>query len=84
MKTATARTRTRAKYVILKHAENEIPLVFSPLLSHELVARRGNALSAGFCELDAAGRWITSGRSESLKLGARPQDAEILNKSLFI
>ena len=56
MKTATARTRTRAKYLILKRAESEIPLVFSPLLSQELLAGQGNALSAGFCELDAAGR----------------------------
>lgn len=74
----------RSKYIILKHAGGEVPLVFSPLLSHEDVAGIREVSSAGYCKRDAEGQWITSGGSESLGLKARPQDAGILNQRLFL
>jgi hypothetical protein len=79
-----ARKLVRSKYIIIKHAGGEVPLVFSPLLSHEHVAGMREVLSAGYCRRDAAGRWTASGGSESLGLKARPQDADILNERLFI
>ena len=84
METNGARVIVRSKYLIVKHAGNEVPLVFSPLLSHEQVAREKEVKSAGFCELRADGQWKVSGRSESLRLDARPRDAEILNSYLSL
>ena len=81
---ASARGSARSKYIILEHGGKSIPLVFSPLLSHEHVAARGKVKSAGFCELDSAGNWVVSGRSDSLSLTARPEDAAILNTCLFL
>jgi hypothetical protein len=83
-KTASARKRVRSKYIIIKHAGREVPLVFSPLLSHKQVAGVMHVESAGYCELDIAGRWVTGGRSDSLALSARPQDVGILNESLWL
>lgn len=79
---ASARKRVRSKYIIIKHAETEVPLVFSPLLSHKQVAGMTKVESAGYCELDIAGQWIANGRSDSLELISRPQDADILNERL--
>jgi hypothetical protein len=82
--TTAARKCVRSKYIIIKHAEREVPLVFSPLLSHKQVAGMTNVESAGYCQLDIAGRWVASGRSDSLNLSARPQDADILNERLWL
>jgi len=73
----------KAKYVIIQHANMEVPIVFSPLLQHAEVAGLSRVKSAGFCELNAAGKWVLSGRSDSLCLRPRPQDMEILNAHLF-
>lgn len=69
------------KYIIVELDEMELPLIFSPFLSHgDISITRGNSVkSAGYCELDGAGKWITSGQSVSLQLNARPQDSDILN-----
>ena len=72
----------KSKYIIVKHAGMEIPIVFSPLLLHTEVAGKKQVRSAGFCKLDAAGKWIVGGQSVSLALNARRQDAEILNTHL--
>jgi len=72
----------KSKYIIIKCAGREVPIVFSPLLLHADVAGRKKVQSAGFCELDAAGKWVAGGQSKSLKLTARPQDAAILNTHL--
>ena len=81
---ASARKCARSKYIIIKHAEWEVPLVFSPLLSHKHVAGTAEVESAGYCQLDIAGRWITGGGSDSLELSSRPQDADILNGCLLL
>lgn len=62
----------------------EIPLVFSAFLQHEDVALavKNPVHSAGFCELDSSGKWITSGKSVSLEIDARREDAAILNEHL--
>ena len=82
--TAHARKRARSKYIIIKHAGTEVPLVFSPVLSHKQVAGMTEVESAGYCELDIAGLWVTGGRSDSLELSSRPQDVDILNRCLLL
>ena len=82
--TTAARKCARSKYIIIKHAEEEVPLVFSPLLSHKQVAGMTKVESAGYCQLDITGRWVTGGWSDSLDLSARPQDADILNERLWL
>jgi hypothetical protein len=72
----------RSKYIIVNHNGIEIPLVFSSLLLHQDVAGSRSVESAGYCELNASGKWLVGGDSVSLGLGVRPQDAEILNTSL--
>ena len=72
----------KSKYIIVKCSGMEVPLVFSPMLLHAEVAGNNNVRSAGYCELNAAGKWIVSGESTSLNLSARPQDAKILNTHL--
>jgi hypothetical protein len=76
----------KSKYIIVEMEGMELPLIFSPFLTHEHVAMsvKDQIQSAGYCELDAAGKWVASGQSVSLKLNARPQDAEILNSQLGI
>jgi hypothetical protein len=71
----------KSKYIIVETDGMEFPLIFSSFLSHEDVvsALRHKIRAAGYCELDAAGKWVTGGQSVSLELNARPQDAEILN-----
>ena len=72
----------KAKYIILKKDRTEVPLVFSQMLLHRDVAGKSRVISAGFCELAVDGKWRVGGHSVSLKLNARPQDAEILNAHL--
>ena len=72
----------KLKYIVIECNDMELPLVFSPLLLHHEVARDTKVKSAGFCMLNAVGKWITSGKSETLNLSARPQDDEILNAHL--
>lgn len=76
----------KSKYIIVEMEGMELPLVFSSFMSHEDVVMfaRDKIQSAGFCELDAAGKWVASGQSLSLRLDARPQDAEILNEQLGV
>jgi hypothetical protein len=81
---SAAKKRRRLKYIIIKHAGKEVPLVFSAVLSHRHLAQITEITSAGFCEWDAAGKWTCTGQSDSLGLIARPQDADILNFHLFL
>jgi hypothetical protein len=78
----------KSKYIIIKHDEVEVPVVFASFLTHEFVAGKSEVKSAGFCELDDGGKWNATGESVSLKLKARPQDAAILNaflqKAIFL
>ena len=82
--TMSARKRVRSKYIIIKHAGTEVPLVFSPVLSHKQVAGMTEVKSAGYCELNIAGRWVAGGSSDSLGLSSRPQDTDILNVCLLL
>lgn len=72
----------KSKYIIIQRSGIEVPVVFSEHLIHEEVAGKSKVKSAGFCQLDAAGKWVVGGNSVSLKLNARPEDAEILNTHL--
>ena len=72
----------KAKYIIIKKGSLEVPLVFSELLLHSEMAANNKPASAGFCELEPDGNWQVSGRSTSLMLNARPEDAAILNAHL--
>lgn len=74
----------KLKYVIYEWGGMELPIVFSSYLSHGDVLFDGGkkAKSAGYCELDAKGRWAVSGQSVTLKLDARPQGAMILNTQM--
>jgi len=72
----------KAKYVIIQHEGEELPVVFAQQLLHRSVAGANQVKAAGFCELLTTGQWIASGASTSLSLSARPQDAEILNRHL--
>ena len=84
-KTTSARKRVRSKYIIIiKHAGTEVPVVFSPVLSHKQMAGMTEVESAGYCELDIAGLWVAGGSSDSLGLSSRPQDADILNGCLLL
>lgn len=71
----------KLKYIITEMDGMEVPLIFSQLLDHEIVAAavKTKLRSAGFCELNPAGRWMAFGQSVSLALDARPQDAAILD-----
>jgi len=82
--TMSARKRVRSKYIIIKQAGMEVPVVFSPVLSHKQMAGMTKVESAGYCQLDIAGRWVAGGSSDSLDLSARPQDADILNERLWL
>lgn len=73
----------KAKYVIIQHADTEVLIVFSPLLQHAEVAGLSQVKSAGFCELDATGKWIISRMSNSLYLMSKPQDAQALTSHIF-
>lgn len=69
----------KVKYIIVKKGITEVPVLFSEVLLHCEVAGQGQVTSAGFCQRTAEGKWRVAGKSVSLNLEARPQDAEILN-----
>jgi hypothetical protein len=71
------------KYIIVEHEGKQIPIVFSPLLSHAHVAGNSEVQSAGYCDRDTNGNWIAAGRSDSLNMKARIQDSKILREHLF-
>ena len=73
----------KAKYIIIRKAKMEMPMVFSQFLLHSEVAGKSQITSAGFCEVTGAGKWRVGGQSTSLKLTARLEDAEILNTHLL-
>ena len=74
----------KLKYVIIEVDGMELPLVFPPYLSHcDVTTSRSMCVrSAGYCEVDVAGKWSVSGQSVTLWLDSRPEDAGILNSQL--
>lgn len=73
------------KYIIFDSNGLEIPVIFSPLISHEEIKYGFNKpISAGFCSFSAfEGKVFCFGKSVSLKLNSRPEDSEILTKHFF-
>lgn len=71
-----------AKYIII---DNVKPVIFSKAIEHIDEANGRNVTSAGFCEIFSYnGRVAVSqhGRSESLNIGQKPNDAEVIRKVL--
>lgn len=76
----------KAKYIIVECHGLEVPIVFSPILQHNDVAGHRKVFGAGFCHLgiDVNDKrcWTVHGRSISLGINSRPEDAAILNDRL--
>jgi len=68
------------KYIIMKSAGIEAPILFHPILQHvDVVKDKSKVVSAGFCKLDKKdGSIEVSGFSQTLDLGNRPEDVEII------
>ncbi len=73
----------KAKYIIVNELHVELPIVFNPIMDHGNVAAIGmKVVSAGFCRRKADGSFSVWGKSVSLNIGSRPEDAEILQTRL--
>lgn len=75
------------KYVIVEPIPGgaEAAILFPDVVQHSEVAGRLKAVSAGFCNVPLlhVGRGVQCwGESASLKLRARPGDAEVVERSL--
>lgn len=66
------------KYVIAIIEGREIAFVFSHLIVHKSV-RLGEIVAAGFCYVGDDGFWCAYGKSDSLGIGSRPEDARIID-----
>lgn len=88
----------KAKYIIVIEKGHEVPIIFSPLLSHASMAMLRTVVSAGFCEawgaeptdinLDtlkvwAGGKSVTLKDSDGKYIESRKEDAEIIRKMLY-
>jgi hypothetical protein len=69
------------KYVILDGYLNELPILFPPEISHDMMSKwlsgMGPVVSAGFVDL-VDGQISAHGESQSLGLKSRPQDSTII------
>lgn len=73
-----------AKYIILAVDDRELPIVFPHALQHSSMLPPGaRAVSAGFYQFISADRILVGGRSETLNLGARIQDANLIKTHLL-
>ena len=70
------------KYVIVEQMGLEVPVVFSELMRHDLMAKLGKPVSAGFCAVDSDG-FSCWGKSITLKLESRTEDSNLLNEFLL-
>lgn len=72
------------KYLIAQRKDDaEQPVLFTAPLSHRAMAdmlelEGYKILSAGFCRFERGATVTTHDRSESLNLGPRPQDAQLI------
>lgn len=73
----------KSKYIILSSYGMEVPVVFSPILQHDEVAAGKRVIAAGFCVYEN-NTWRAWGKSVSLNIPSRPEDAEILNRTLCL
>jgi len=71
------------KYIIVEDRGTglESGIIFSEYLIHKNVAGEQKVTAAGFCSLQD-GVFVTWGESISLRVKSRPEDKQILNKSL--
>ena len=69
------------KYIIVQKGSLEEPIIFSPLISHEEMARKINAkvVSAGFINF----RLECWGKSETLDIESREKDTELIRDRIF-
>lgn len=72
----------KAKYVIVLCMGLEMPIVFNCLLDHASVCQNLKAVSAGFCRRGDDGTYSVWGKSQTLNLNNRPEDAAILQNDL--
>lgn len=49
------------KYIVVELGGLKVPLVFASWFPHDHAAGNGEVKSAGFCDLDAAVKWVASG-----------------------
>lgn len=63
--------------------EKEIPIVFPKDLVHRDVAWRYTAISAGFWYADKQGKVFVRGKSDSIGVSSRPEDAAIIQKYFY-
>jgi len=75
---------TKLKYIIIEHKGSEAAILFPSDLLHQDVAGTKKVKSAGFCVLDANGKWLVGGGSISLNCDPRPHDVNILNGLLCV
>lgn len=74
------------KYLVLKSSlYGEVPIMFPDFLKHNEMASRFRhyvPVSAGFVGVDSKGEFIAYGNSTSMRLKAREEDTELLNRML--
>lgn len=74
------------KYVIVslrQHKDMEVAIIFPEEVEHAAVRRAGKVLSGGFFHIDKSlGAVFVEGKSESLQVDSRQEDAEIIAKML--
>ena len=81
------------KYIIFNINKIETPVLFPVTLGHDEVARAlgQDVVSAGFCKPNSdtteydcmiVQTWSAYGSSSTLKVSARPQDAEIIMQAM--
>ncbi len=71
---------TKSKYIILY--EEELPVLFNPIIQHSEIGIMKRVISAGFCSRNDDGTYSVWGESISLKVKSRPEDAKIIEKYL--
>lgn len=80
----------RTKYVVIEQMGALVPIIFSNLMSHDTF-KHLRPKSAGFAYIAVVGmtgndrlamRVSVSGKSDSLNLGSRPEDAELIRKAV--
>ena len=77
------------KYIVVRLGNTQKAVVFTPYLTHAVVAqnlgfKEKNVISAGFVHLDQEGNLTCYGKSVSLRLRSRPEDADIIMEDLGV
>jgi hypothetical protein len=73
------------KYLIYDRGDVFVPVIFPELINHDTISAKvsGSVVSAGFCSvknnLDKnQNEWFVWGKSVSLGISSRPEDAQII------